>query len=118
MRPRRAHSRAVHFSLMTADATLNKVPRVAIGFWVIKILATTLGETGGDALSMTLKLGYGVASLVFLAFFVVAVTGQAATRRFHPAVYWTAVVATTTVGTTMSDFMDRTLGLGYLKSSL
>jgi uncharacterized membrane-anchored protein len=97
---------------------MSKVPHVVLAFWLVKILATTLGETGGDAVSMSLNLGYGVASLIFLAFFVVAAAVQiVGTRRYHPAAYWAVVVATTTVGTTMSDFLDRTLGLGYLKSS-
>lgn len=86
-------------------------------FWIIKVLATTLGETGGDALSMTLHLGYLVSTLIFLGFFLVALTAQVIARRYHPAIYWTVVVATTTVGTTTSDYFDRTLGLGYVKSS-
>lgn len=97
---------------------LSKVPLATFGFWVIKILATTLGETGGDALSMTLNLGYAVSSLIFLAFFVVTVTAQIKASRFHPALYWAVVVATTTVGTTTSDYLDRSLGLGYIKSSI
>src|ERR1700748_481638 len=96
---------------------LSKVPRVTLGFWIIKILATTLGETGGDALSMQLNLGYAVATLIFLAFFVVAVGAQVSVKRFPPLFYWAAVVATTTVGTTTSDYFDRTLGLGYVRSS-
>src|ERR1700730_11529804 len=87
-------------------------------FWVIKILATTVGETGGDALSMTLNLGYGVSSLIFLAFFGVTLAAQVTSNRFHPFTYWAVVVATTTVGTTMSDYLDRTLKLGYAKSSI
>lgn len=101
----------------TADEALSKVPQVTFAFWIIKILATTLGETGGDALSMQLHLGYAVASLIFLTFFVVTVAAQVSARRFHPLFYWACVVATTTVGTTTSDFFDRSLGLGYVKSS-
>jgi uncharacterized membrane-anchored protein len=97
---------------------LSKVPQVTIAFWIIKILATTLGETGGDAVTMTLRLGYAVGSLIFLAFFAIALAAQVAVKRYHPFVYWTVVVATTTVGTTMSDYFDRTLGLGYVKSSI
>jgi uncharacterized membrane-anchored protein len=97
---------------------LSKVPLVTAAFWVVKILATTLGETGGDALSMTLNLGYAVSTLIFLAFFGVAVAGQVGARRYHPALYWAVVVATTTVGTTTSDYFDRTLGLGYVASSI
>jgi uncharacterized membrane-anchored protein len=95
----------------------SKVPQVTLAFWVVKILATTVGETGGDALSMTLNLGYLVSTAIFLAFFVVTVTAQIALRRYHPVSYWLVVVATTTVGTTTSDYLDRTLGLGYPKSS-
>lgn len=86
-------------------------------FWVVKVLATTVGETGGDALSMTLNLGYAVATMIFLVFFAVTLAGQVASRRYHPAIYWAVVVATTTVGTTTSDYLDRTLGLGYVWSS-
>jgi len=96
----------------------SKVPRVTLAFWIVKILATTLGETGGDALSMTLQLGYAVSSLIFLAFFCVTLAGQITSKRYHPVFYWAVVVATTTVGTTTSDYMDRTLGLGYVKSSI
>jgi uncharacterized membrane-anchored protein len=96
---------------------LSKVPRVTLAFWVVKILATTLGETGGDALSMTLNLGYAISTLIFLAFFIVTLTAQVASKHYHPVFYWAVVVATTTVGTTTSDYIDRTLGLGYVKSS-
>lgn len=96
---------------------LSKVPQITLMFWVIKCLATTLGETGGDALSMQLNLGYGVSSLIFLGCFGASVAAQVAARRYHPWLYWTVVVATTTVGTTVSDFFDRTLGLGYVASS-
>jgi len=97
---------------------LSKVPEVTLAFWIIKICATTVGETGGDALSMTLRLGYGVSTLIFLAFFVVSLSAQVIARRFHAFLYWAVVVATTTVGTTTSDYLDRTLGLGYVKSSI
>lgn len=96
---------------------VSKVPRLTIAFWAAKILATTVGETGGDALSMTLNLGYAVSTLIFLAFFVVTVSAQVAARRYRPIFYWAVVVATTTVGTTTSDYFDRTLGLGYVRSS-
>lgn len=95
----------------------SKVPAVTLAFWIIKILATTLGETGGDALSMQLGLGYGVSTLIFLGFFAVTAAAQIGARRFHPLAYWACVVATTTVGTTTSDYFDRTLGLGYVASS-
>ncbi len=96
----------------------SKVPAVTLAFWVVKILATTLGETGGDALSMTLNLGYAVSTLIFLAFFIVTVTAQIRSSHYHPLFYWATIVATTTVGTTTSDYLDRTLGLGYVKSSI
>jgi uncharacterized membrane-anchored protein len=97
---------------------LSKVPQVTIAFWIIKILATTLGETGGDAVTMTLQLGYAVGTLIFLAFFAVTLAAQVAAKRYHVFIYWSVVIATTTVGTTMSDYFDRTLGLGYIKSSI
>ena len=97
---------------------LSKVPEVTIVFWIVKILATTLGETGGDALSMTLQLGYALSTLIFLGFFLVTLSAQVASKRYHPVAYWAVVVATTTVGTTTSDYFDRTLGLGYVKSSI
>lgn len=102
----------------SSDRISSKVPSVTLAFWVAKILATTVGETGGDALSMTLDLGYAVSTIIFLAFFCVTVGAQVASRRYHPVFYWTVVVATTTVGTTTSDYFDRTLGLGYVKSSV
>ena len=97
---------------------VSKVPPVTLMFWVIKILATTVGETGGDAMSMTLNLGYAVSSLIFLAFFAMTLAVQVSAKRYHAFVYWAVVVATTTVGTTMSDYLDRTAGLGYVKSSI
>lgn len=96
----------------------SKVPQVTLAFWMIKILATTVGETGGDALSMTLNLGYAVSSLIFLAFFVVTLAIQVTSVRYRPFAYWAVVVATTTVGTTMSDYLDRTVGAGYIRSSV
>src|SRR5438270_4642451 len=92
---------------------LSKVPHVALAFWIIKIAATTLGETGGDAISMSMKLGYLVATGIFAVIFVAAVRAQIAANKFHPALYWTTIVATTTVGTTLADFADRSLGIGY-----
>jgi uncharacterized membrane-anchored protein len=87
----------------------NKVPPVTVAFWVIKIAATTLGETAGDALSMTLDLGYAVSTVIFFALFAATVTAQIRARRFHPFLYWTVIVVTTTVGTTMADLADRSL---------
>jgi len=98
---------------------LSKAPQATLMFWLVKICATTVGETGGDALSMSLKLGYLTATLIFVGYFVVALALQMRARRYHPFPYWFLVVATTTVGTTTSDFIDRTLHLGYpLASSL
>src|SRR6202166_2179524 len=96
-----------------AKATLSKVPEVTLTFWIIKIIATTLGETGGDALSMSENLGYAFSSIIFIGTFVIAVTGQIRAKAFHPFLYWFVIVATTTTGTTMADFADRSLGIGY-----
>src|SRR5882757_2598992 len=95
----------------------SKVPEVTLGFWVIKILATTLGETGGDAVTMSMNLGYLVGTAIFAALFAAAVVAQMGARRFHPLLYWAVIVATTTVGTTLADFVDRSLGIGYLGGS-
>ena len=95
----------------------SKVPEVTLGFWVIKILATTLGETGGDAVTMSMNLGYLAGTAIFAAIFAVAVAAQISAKRFHPFLYWMVIVATTTVGTTLADFVDRSLGIGYLGGS-
>ena len=95
----------------------SKVPEVTLTFWVIKIAATTLGETGGDAVTMTLNLGYLVGTAIFATVFVVAVAAQISAKRFHPLLYWAVIVATTTVGTTLADFCDRSLGIGYVGGS-
>jgi uncharacterized membrane-anchored protein len=100
-----------------AAATLNKVPQVTIAFWIIKICATTLGETGGDAVSMTLNLGYATATAVFFGVFLVTLFAQIRAKRYHPALYWLVILSTTTAGTTMSDFLDRTAHLGYMGGS-
>ncbi len=92
---------------------LSKVPEVTLIFWVIKIFATTLGETGGDALSMSMHLGYLLSTGIFAAIFLIAVTVQIKAPKFHPVIYWVAIIATTTVGTTLADFADRSLGIGY-----
>ena len=92
---------------------LSKVPEVTLVFWIIKILATTLGETGGDAVSMSMNLGYLIATGIFAAIFIAAVTAQISVKRFHPFMYWTTIIATTTVGTTLADLADRSLGIGY-----
>lgn len=96
----------------------SKVPQVSLAFWIVTILATTLGETGGDALSMTLKLGYVASSAIFLVFFLVTLVAQVKATHHDPVFYWLVVVATTTAGTTTSDMFDRTLGLGNVRSSV
>lgn len=101
---------------MSTGAT-SKVPQVTLLFWIIKIAATTLGETGGDAVSMSMHLGYLVATGIFAAIFMIAVSIQIAAKGFHPYVYWITIIATTTVGTTLADFTTRSLGIGYLGGS-
>ena len=91
----------------------SKVPEVTLIFWIMKILATTLGETGGDAVSMSMDLGYLVSTGIFAALFLVAVSAQVSAKKFHPTLYWVTIIATTTVGTTLADFADRSLGIGY-----
>ena len=92
---------------------LSKVPAVTLSFWIVKVLATTLGETGGDALSMSMNLGYLVSTGIFAGIFLVAVLAQIAAKKFDPILYWTTIIATTTVGKTLADFVDRSLGIGY-----
>jgi uncharacterized membrane-anchored protein len=99
-------------------ASASKVPQVALAFWIIKIAATTLGETGGDALSMTLNLGYALSTVIFLGCFLAALTWQVRVKAFHPFLYWAVIVTTTTLGTTMADFADRSLGMGYVGGSI
>lgn len=97
----------------TAEHVLSKVPEVTLIFWIIKIAATTLGETAGDAVSMSMNLGYLVGTLIFAGVFLVAVVAQIRAKQFHPFLYWATIIATTTVGTTLADFADRSLGIGY-----
>ncbi len=97
--------------------SLSKVPEVTLIFWVIKILATTLGETGGDAFSMSMNLGYLISTLIFAVVFLVAVFSQIKSKQFYPYLYWATIIATTTVGTTLADFADRSLGIGYTGGS-
>src|ERR1700710_598623 len=103
---------------MPIDEGKSKVPAVTLGFWIIKIIATTLGETGGDAVSMTLNWGYGLSSALFMGIFGGAAAAQIAVGRFHPFLYGAVIIATTTAGTTMADFADRSLGIGYPGGSL
>lgn len=98
---------------MNDDSVASKVPAVTLGFWIIKILATTLGETGGDTVTMTMNLGYLTGTAIFLSVLVVLVILQVAAKMFHPFLYWATIVASTTVGTTLADFADRSLGIGY-----
>lgn len=95
------------------EKAVTKVPEVTLTFWIIKIAATTLGETGGDAVSMSLHLGYLVSTGIFATLFVAAVLAQVVAKRFHPLIYWETIIASTTVGTTLADFADRSLGIGY-----
>ncbi len=103
---------------MTHPARESKGPEVRLLFWIAKIAATTLGETGGDAVSMSLDMGYALSSAIFFALFLVTALAQIAARRFHPVLYWAVIVATTTAGTTMADLADRSLGLGYAGGTL
>ena len=96
----------------------SKVPEVTLGFWLLKILATTLGETGGDALSMSMNLGYLLSTGIFAVVFLAFVWAQVRAQKFHPALYWATIVATTTVGTTLADYCTRSLGIGYPGGSL
>jgi len=97
--------------------SLSKVPEVTLTFWVIKVAATTLGETGGDAVSMSMNVGYLVGTAIFAAVFAVAVAAQISARGFNPWLYWTTIIATTTLGTTLADWTDRSLGIGYAGGS-
>jgi uncharacterized membrane-anchored protein len=103
---------------MTQHFVASKVPAVTLLFWIIKIAATTLGETGGDTLSMTLNLGYLTSTAIFLVVLVAFVALQISAKRFHPFLYWATIIASTTAGTTLADFADRSLGIGYAGGSL
>jgi len=100
------------------EYTWNKIPELTLLFWIMKITATTLGETGGDLLAQTLNVGYATSTLIFFAFFLIMLVCQLAAKRYIPPIYWAVIVATSTAGTTMSDYMDRTLELGYALGSL
>src|SRR5467141_904166 len=99
------------------QAALSKVPEVTLSFWIIKIFATTLGETGGDSVTMTLNWGYLAGTILFLSFLIVLVMAQTFSKEFHPFLYWATIIASTTFGTTMADFADRSLGVGYTGGS-
>ncbi|MCK4164030.1 hypothetical protein HFK89_16535 [Ralstonia pseudosolanacearum] len=99
------------------DITRSKLPEITLAFWIMKICATTLGETAGDLLSMTLKIGYAASSVLLVGLFLVTLGAQLRSRAYRPLLYWTVILSTSTAGTTLSDFMDRTLGLGYATGS-
>jgi uncharacterized membrane-anchored protein len=95
------------------DRTTNKLPHITLIFWIMKISATTLGETAGDLMSQTLDVGYATSTIILMSIFAIVLIAQLMVRRHHPWLYWSVILATSTAGTTMSDYMDRTLGLGY-----
>jgi uncharacterized membrane-anchored protein len=97
---------------------MKKLPQITLIFWIMKIAATTLGETAGDLLAQTMKVGYAASSAILIALFLLSLVTQLKARGFHPALYWTVILSTSTAGTTMSDFMNRTAGLGYLNGTL
>ncbi|EGW41632.1 membrane protein [Desulfosporosinus sp. OT] len=97
---------------------MKKIPEITLYFWIMKICATTLGETGGDLLSQTINVGYAFSSLILIGFFIITVISQLSSSRYHPWLYWLVILSTSTAGTTMSDYMDRSLGLGYAKGSI
>lgn len=103
---------------MDEHVSLSKVPEITSLFWIMKIAATTLGETGGDAVSMSLNFGYIVSTIIFAVLFIISVYIQVKANKFHPLIYWTTIICTTTVGTTLADFVDRSLGVGYLGGTL
>jgi uncharacterized membrane-anchored protein len=112
------HHQATGDGMTTAEYTASKVPEVTLVFWIIKIAATTLGETGGDTVTMTLGLGYLVGTAIFFSLLVLLVVLQIAAKTFQPVLYWATIVASTTAGTTLADFADRSLGVGYAGGSL
>lgn len=105
-------------SLAKGNGYLSKIPELTLAFWIMKICATTLGETAGDLLSMTMDVGYAISSAILLGLFFVSLLAQLFSKKYHPFIYWAVILTTSTAGTTMSDFMDRTLGLGYATGSL
>jgi uncharacterized membrane-anchored protein len=104
--------------MTAAEYSASKVPEVTLVFWIMKIAATTLGETGGDTVTMTLDWGYLVGTAIFLSLLVILVVLQIAAKKFHPVLYWATIVASTTAGTTLADFADRSLEVGYPGGSL
>jgi len=96
----------------------NKLPQITLSFWIMKICATTLGETAGDLLSMTLKIGYALSSIILITLFLLSLAAQLRSKKYIPLLYWLVILTTSTAGTTISDYMDRTLELGYMKGAL
>ncbi len=105
------------FIFVVYGRPMSKLPKITVAFWIMKICATTLGETAGDLLSMTLNVGYAVSSLILISIFLATLLGQLYSKTYRPFLYWAVILSTSTAGTTMSDYMDRTLGLGYTKGS-
>jgi uncharacterized membrane-anchored protein len=103
---------------MNQAASLHKLPALTLVFWIMKVLATTLGETAGDVLSLSMDLGYLLSTFIFTGIFIIFVTIQMQAKKFHPFLYWSAMIATTTLGTTLSDFATRSMGVGYTGGSL
>lgn len=101
----------------TVPPYLSKIPEATLSFWILKVIATTLGETGGDAVTMSMNLGYLIGTAIFFTIFLVAVSAQIMVARYHPVLFWAVVVATTTAGTTLADLVDRSLGVGYIGGS-
>ncbi|HEV7534677.1 MAG TPA: hypothetical protein VGP90_03530, partial [Acidimicrobiia bacterium] len=103
---------------MSTQLTRTKIPEITVFFWITKIIATTLGETGGDLLAQTMKVGYAVSTLILLGVMLATLLGQLRLQRFSPALYWTVIATTSMAGTTISDYIDRTLKWGYYKGSV
>jgi uncharacterized membrane-anchored protein len=101
----------------TPRSSTNKVAAVTLSFWIMKICATTVGETGGDLLAQTMKVGYLTSTLILISFFLITLVLQLRAKTFHPWLYWAVILSTSTAGTTLSDYMDRTLALGYATGS-
>lgn len=111
------HTQAQTVTHKVSQSALSKLPEITIFFWIMKICATTLGETAGDLLSTTLNVGYALSSLILVGFFLVTLGTQLVSKKYNPFLYWAVILSTSTAGTTMSDYMDRTLGLGYSKGT-
>src|SRR5258708_16752311 len=108
---------SIYNNFVKLETIMKKFPEITMSFWIMKICATTLGETAGDLFSMTMHIGYAVSYLILIGLFLIALVSQLLSKKYHPFLYWTVILATSTAGTTMSDYMDRTLGLGYAKGA-